>query len=232
MPDKHTKIHRPSIVGFKKPWADLHRLSRWIFGVSLILAATVMGVILTTTWQAETEPESDPPPQPVVIQIENIPETRHRVQAPAPELAMPLEVDDDFIPDDITIESTELDMAEISTPAPPPDVEIVAPAGDVEEVEQEIFEYFSVEEKPSRTTTVVPEYPRMAERARIEGAVYLKLLVNTEGAVDSVMVIKGDEIFHDASIEAAKKTRFSPAKHNDKPVACWVILPFTFKLDY
>jgi len=222
---------RGSIVGFKSPKADLHRLSPYILTMCLVLSAAVTTVVLTRPWMREAVRGETIEKPPIVIHIEDIPETIHRVQAPAPKLSIPLEVDDDFMPDDITIESTELDLAEVSTPPPPPSVEIAMPEGGVEAAEEEIFEYFSVEEKPRRITTVIPEYPEMAERARIEGTVYLKLLVSKTGEVDSVIVVKGQEIFHTSAIEASKKTRFSPAKHNDKPVPCWVILPFTFMIE-
>ncbi|MCD6308515.1 MAG: energy transducer TonB [Candidatus Latescibacteria bacterium] len=222
---------RGSIIGFKKSTADLHRLSPYILTVSLVLSAAVTAVLLTGSWMKEAVRGETVEKPPIVIQIEDIPETIHRVQAPAPKLSIPLEVDDDFMPDDITIENTDLDLAEVSTPSPPPSIDIALPEGGVEAAEDEIFEYFSVEEKPRRLTTVIPRYPEMAERAGIEGTVYLKLLIAKTGDVDSVIVVKGPEIFQSSAIEASKKTRFSPAKNNDKPVPCWVILPFTFKME-
>ncbi len=78
---------------------------------------------------------------------------------------------------------------------------------------------------------IVPEYPDMAKRAGIEGTVTLKVLVNKTGVVDSVEVIDGPSVFRESAVEAGKATKFTPAKFNDRPVACWVIMPFKFQLD-
>ena len=69
--------------------------------------------------------------------------------------------------------SFDLDAA---PPAPPA---LMIPDVGAAVEENEIFEYFSVEEKPIRNNIISPEYPDMAKRADIEGAVYLKVLVNT-----------------------------------------------------
>ena len=133
--------------------------------------------------------------------------------------------------DDVTIESTELDFN--ANPPPPPPLMVLAPgSGETAvEVEEEIFELFAVEEEPKRINSVVPEYPEMAKRTGIEGTVYLKVLVNKKGLIDSVSVIKGPKVLHKSSIEAARAIKFTPAKHNDKPVSCWVIMPFRFILE-
>ena len=169
---------------------------------------------------------------PVVIKLTNIPKTRHVVSTAAPAKpyipgAMPIEVDDEFIPDEITIEDTSIESDDFATA---PTLEYVEETGAAAE-EEEIFELFAVEEKPERINDVAPEYPKTAERARIEGSVYLKVLVNKKGTVDSVLVVSGPKIFHKTSIDAAKKTRFNPAKHNDQPVACWVYMPFKFEFE-
>ena len=65
-------------------------------------------------------------------------------------------------------------------------------------------------------------------RAGIGGTVTLKVLVNTEGTVDSVAVMDGPEMLVDAAMDAARVTTFTPARHLDRPVACWVLLPYRF----
>ena len=63
------------------------------------------------------------------------------------------------------------------------------------------------------------------------GAVELQVLVGVGGTVDSVVVLDGPAIFIDAAIDAAKRTRFSPAKFYGEPVESWVLMPFRFMLD-
>ncbi|MBT4485471.1 MAG: energy transducer TonB [Candidatus Latescibacteria bacterium] len=223
-----------STVHFKRPSADLHRKSRIIFLASLIVSIffTTMIIIVPLPYREQIEQKIEAPP--VIIKLENIPETRQTVMLPAPALpfdpdGLVIEVEDDMIPDDVTIESTELDLKAAAPPSPPAAILASDPGASAEE--DEIFEYFAVEEPPARAVPVIPEYPEIAERAGIEGNVTMKVLVNKEGLVDSVEVIGGPKVFHKSSIEAARKTKFTPAKHMDRAVSCWVIMPFKFELE-
>ncbi len=175
-------------------------------------------------------------PPPVIIHLQDIPETRQFVRTPAPPKpfipnALPIEMDiNDVLPDAITIEDTKLDL--MAAPVAPP--AILVPEGGEPGIqsaaveEAEIYEYFSVEEPPKRKNAVAPVYPEMAKRAGIEGTVYLKALVNSKGVVDSVEVQSGPSIFHKSAIAAAEAATFIPARQNDKPVSCWVVMPFRF----
>ena len=223
---------KTSTIGFKNPSADLHKKSRTFFLFSLILSIIFTTVILHVSLPHRETPEKKVEVPPVIIQLQNIPRTRQTMIIPAPHKpyipgSIPIEVDDELIPDEITIEDTSLDLD--TAPPAPPGLFIPGVGAAVEE--NEIFEYFSVEEKPFINNTIIPEYPEMAKRAGVEGSVFLKVLVNQKGFVDSVEVIEGPSVFHKSSIEAAKATTFTPAKHNDRPVSCWVIMPFRFVLE-
>jgi len=220
---------KSSIVGFKTASADLHRRSPWIFLACLCASMVTTVFLIRMEIPHERHLADIVEVKPVILHIENIPETRQRPRAPAPPkpfvpASLPVEVEDELLPDEITIEETTLELE--AAPDMPPSLAIPDVGAAAEE--EEIFEYFAVDEPPVRLNTVVPEYPPMAERAGITGRVTLKVLVNAEGRVDSVAVIDGPRIFHATSIEAAKKTKFSPARHNDKPVPCWIIMPFRF----
>jgi protein TonB len=219
-----------SIVGFKVPGVDLHRKSPKIFFMSLFASSAIVAIVIHIPFVEEAHLEEKVERPPVIIHLENIPETRHAVKPSFPKLAIPLEIADEMIPDDITIESTELDLG-AETTSTPPDVFVPDTVVPVEREEEEIFEFFAVEERPERINTIVPEFPDLAKRAGIDGVVFLKVLVNKKGAVDSVTVIKGPPVFHNSSVEAAKKTKFTPAKQNDRPVNCWVIMRFRFVLE-
>ena len=220
---------RASIVGFKTPEADLHRKSRNFFIFCLLLSISFTVVMLYIPFPKHENSSANVKIDPVIIHLENIPETRHQVTAPAPKLALPLEVDDDMMPDDVTIESTDLSF-EADMKAPPPMVEIAEPEIEVAEEEQEIFEVFAVEEEPEIVHAVVPEYPKEARDSRVSGTVFVKVLVNTAGNVDSLSIVKGPTVFRESSLHAASSVRFNPAKINDRPVPCWVIIPFRFEL--
>ena len=220
---------KASTVGFKLLEADLHRKSPRFFVVCLIIS-----IVFTTAMLFMPLPEQESSNEkiriePVIIHLKDIPETRHQARIPAPKLSIPLEVDDEMMPDDVTLESTELDLDAVISALPPmvdiPDIETNA-----EEEEEEIFEVFAVEEEPERLNTVVPEYPQIAKDSHVQGTVYVKVLVNEKGLVDSLEVVKGPTVFHESSLKAAKAIKFKPAKINDRPVSCWVIIPFKFEL--
>jgi len=220
-----------SIMPYKTPSADLHRKSPRIFFISLAVSAAATFFLLIAPLPEEKAVEKQYAPPPVIIQLQTIPQTRHVVAQPAaprPPITsgQPVEVND-IMPDDVTIEDTANDVQALP---PAPGVNVVPNAGAAKE-ENEIFEYYAVEEQPVRLNSVVPEYPPMAERAEFQGTIFLRLLVNTSGSVDSVIVEKGPEIFRESAIKAAKATTFKSAKQNDRPVACWVILPFRFVIE-
>lgn len=58
---------------------------------------------------------------------------------------------------------------------------------------------------------VVPEYPELARRVRIKGAVRLQLLVTPEGRVKNVTVLGGSPVLVQAAEEAVRKWRYEPA---------------------
>ena len=94
----------------------------------------------------------------------------------------------------------------------------------------EVLAYNEVEEKAHPINIVTPVYPEKARKERIEGKVTLKVVVNVDGSVSDVSVLKGPEIFRQASIDAISQSRFKPAEHNGKVVPVWMIMPIEFSL--
>ena len=97
--------------------------------------------------------------------------------------------------------------------------------------EEEIFEFFMVEQKPTVIKQVNPVYPEIARKAGLTGKVFLKFLVDKNGQVSNVTVLKGQEIFRQAAIDAILQYRFKPAKKNGKPVSVWMTQPMSFRLN-
>ena len=93
-----------------------------------------------------------------------------------------------------------------------------------------VLEYGEVEVKPQFINGVTPVYPEKARKERIEGKVTLKVVVNVDGSVSDVSVLKGPEIFRQASIDAISQSRFKPAEHNGKVVPVWMVMPIEFSL--
>mgnify|MGYP001588657043 CR=1 FL=1 len=91
-------------------------------------------------------------------------------------------------------------------------------------------EFIAVEVQPAVIKRVEPAYPDLARKAGVEGKVFVKVLVDKEGKVKKASIMTGPEIFHEATLAAAKQWVFKPAIQRDKPIAVWVALPFQFKL--
>jgi TonB family protein len=79
----------------------------------------------------------------------------------------------------------------------------------------------SPQQQPPRvieSSRVAPDYPEVARRAKVQGTVILRVLVDSKGLVVSTHVVKGLALGLDArAAEAVKKWRFDPADCNGKP---------------
>jgi len=97
----------------------------------------------------------------------------------------------------------------------------------------EIVPYYEIEVKPKPLRSPVPNYPYEAKKARIEGMTVVKMLIDTDGSVMDVKVLKtsGNQWLDEAALDAAKKSTFSSAEHNGKKVRVWVSRPFKFRLN-
>lgn len=92
-------------------------------------------------------------------------------------------------------------------------------------------EFIAVEKMPLVENQVKPVYPPEAVEKKIEGRVWIKLKVGTNGIPSSVVVVKSsNSIFDNSAVSAAKQYKFTPAMKDGKAVAVWVVIPFKFEL--
>jgi TonB family protein len=56
----------------------------------------------------------------------------------------------------------------------------------------------------------VPTYPRLAQAARIEGVVKVKILINEKGEVIEAAALSGHEMLRTATVENVKTWKFAP----------------------
>lgn len=168
--------------------------------------------------------------EPIIIQLEQIPETKQeRRPPPPPRPVVPIISDNPDVPDDATIETTDFDF--LADLAPPPAMVEFEPEVEIEEEEVEYAELWMLEQKPVVTKEVSPEYPRRARELKIEGTVVVEMYLNEGGKVDSVRVISGNPLLHDVTKEAAMQWEFTPAMQNDRPVRLKVAVPFSFEFE-
>jgi len=201
----------------------------WIcFGVSVIAHAAMFW--LNKEFRVEAYESTR---EQVVIQIEDIPETRQvQKPPPPPRPAVPIATESEDLADDVTIETTDLDFDDLPQEdiAPPPPLSELVEGASLEE-EAEIVPFYHVEVPPERIKSFAPKYPDIARKAGMEGRVFLQLLVGVDGKVEQVKVLKGPEIFREAAITAAKQFRFKAARQNDKPMRVWVSQVIRFDLE-
>jgi protein TonB len=101
-----------------------------------------------------------------------------------------------------------------------------------DETDIPVVPFWRVEVKPQPRNIPIPTYPDMARTAGIEGQTVVEALVATDGSVSDARVLKssGNASLDQAAVDAAMRSRFSPAKQRDKPVRVWVSIPFRFTL--
>lgn len=75
------------------------------------------------------------------------------------------------------------------------------------------------------------KYPESALRAGVQGKVYALAFINEEGGVDDVKIVKGIGSGCDqATIDAVKKTKFSPGISAGKPAKVKMSLQIQFEI--
>jgi len=101
-----------------------------------------------------------------------------------------------------------------------------------EETDIPVVPFWKVEVKPQPVNIPVPAYPEMARQAGIEGQAVVEALVDVDGSVIDARILKssGNQSLDASAVEAAMKSKFTPAKQRDKAVRVWVSIPFRFTL--
>ncbi|ATD81288.1 MULTISPECIES: energy transducer TonB [Desulfovibrio] len=94
------------------------------------------------------------------------------------------------------------------------------------------YESDSLDQRPSITRRVVPEYPIKARRMNVQGSVKVRLVVDSSGQPRNCEIISAtpDGYFEEAALKAAQRMRFAPGKLKGQPVNTLVVIPFAFSL--
>lgn len=74
------------------------------------------------------------------------------------------------------------------------------------------------------------EYPLEMWDQGVEGETVLRVLVDAQGRVDSVVVKQssGHEDLDQAAVEGARELRFQPGRKNDERIEVWATVPVQF----
>lgn len=118
------------------------------------------------------------------------------------------------------VELPEMDDIVFGIPDAPPVAEPEGPihvGGDVQ--------------KPEKVSAPQPQYTEIARKARIQGVVIVQAIIDKQGNVTNVKVLKGLPMgLSEQAVEAIKKWKFKPATLNGKPVDVYYNLTVNFRL--
>ena len=83
---------------------------------------------------------------------------------------------------------------------------------------------------PNKIVDVAPAYPTVAQRAHVEGVVILEAVIDAQGRVASVRVLRSIALLDEAAVDAVKQWRFTPALLNAEPVPVVMTVTVNFTL--
>ena len=214
------------------------------FGVSG--AAHVLGILLVILIASFANRQVEAPEYVIrtkadLIVPPSLANTQEEIKVAVPEhvakpsVGVPTPVPDEEAPEESNIQTQE-QLANLAPSAPVENLEGNVSV-DVNKVVDELLpapdQFVPFEEAPVQITSVQPIYPELAQKANITGTVWVKALVDKEGKVRNVLIVKDSGAnagFEEAAIEAAKQTVWKPAISNGQPIAVWVTYKVEFKL--
>ena len=83
---------------------------------------------------------------------------------------------------------------------------------------------------PYKTVDVAPVYPPVAQRARVEGVVILEAVIDAQGRVASVRILRSIALLDQAAVDAVRQWRFTPALLNEQAVPIFLTVTVNFTL--
>ncbi|MCD4653272.1 energy transducer TonB [bacterium] len=155
-----------------------------------------------------------PPPKEEKIEEPKVKKKKKVLAKPIPQQEM-TDLEEISIDEDVDL-VYDIDDIDFEEPEAPPDGPLRV-GGDVK--------------SPKRIHYVNPKYPEIARKARISGIVILEAIINKEGNVIDVKILKSLNSLCDASaIRAARQWKFEPGTQNDIPVDVVMTLTVQFQL--
>jgi protein TonB len=100
--------------------------------------------------------------------------------------------------------------------APPPPAQVVRVGGVVRE--------------PRKLKDVPPVYPNVAKAARVQGVVILECVINAQGRVEGVKVLRGVPALDEAAVDAVRQWVYTPTLVGGMPVGVVMTVTVNFVL--
>jgi len=210
----------------KKPNASLRLRYKKYIEAGLTISLGILLVLFQASKRADRDVEVQKELD-FKIEVDEIPQTEQMKRPPAPSRpSIPIESEDEDVPEDATIDATEINLDELPPPPPPP-----------EEGEGDTPIFMAYDEAPQplggfRAIQANLKYPEIARKAGVEGRVYVNVLIDEHGNVIDTKILKslGNNGCDEAAITAIRAVKWKPAKQRDKAVKVWVGIPVVFKL--
>jgi periplasmic protein TonB len=160
---------------------------------------------------------------PIVTSTEVQPRERRRL-VPVPDLTP-----DEPEPQILEVAFDPTDFVSIDAVINIPDA---PPAEKAAEPEPLVLDVGAAVKPPVRLYAPQPRYPEVARRARIQGSVILKLLINPQGTVSDLEVVKGMGFnLTEEAVKAVEQWRFEPpTTASGRPVSLRYLLTVQFEL--
>jgi protein TonB len=217
-----------SLDTFAMEYDEDRRTMRWAIAFAVIIHLIILVIHLPELTSA-AQPDADKQKVYVVQQVrfrppppqkqQEIPKPKAKkvpIPDPTPDEPEPIRTPEEIRPE---IDLPETDII-FDIPEGPPPSEPEGPihvGGDVA--------------APIKINAPQPQYTEIARKARIQGVVIVQAIINKQGNVTDVKVLKGLPMGLDQSaVEAIRKWKFEPATLNGKPVDVYYNLTVNFTL--
>lgn len=216
-----------------------------LVAIPLMFATDVMPEVPTMMAFVVSAPPSPPPPPPPPAPAPATPDPSRRARTTAPTaaapIAAPVQAPASIAPEPVASGVDEGAGVEggvaggipggvvggvvggipESIPAPPP-----APS----EAPRAAVRVGGQIEPPTLLRRVEPIYPALAAHARVQGTVILEAMVDEQGQVQQVKVLRSIPLLDVAALEAVRQWRYSPVILNGRPVSFVLTVVLTFSI--
>ena len=83
---------------------------------------------------------------------------------------------------------------------------------------------------PTKTRDVTPIYPDIARQARVQGIVILEAIIDPQGNVTNVSVLRSIPLLDQSAIDAVRRWKYEPTLLNGVPVPIVMTVTVNFTL--
>jgi protein TonB len=218
----------------KNPGSDLRRWYAPIFNLGLMLSIST--VLVAFEWKAyEDKPLISIPDGNADWDTDIIPITiQNPPQAPPPMIAPVIKVIDNSVKIDDVIKidlnyPDDEEMPEIKLEEPP----IIEKADEILDYTEVQAEFQGGMDGWYAYLKSNLSYPKQPQRMGIEGTVFLRFVINTDGSIQDVEVVRSvDPQLDQAAVSVIQNSpKWKSAKHHGRPVRSRMTIPIKFKLN-